>query len=278
MKGKCINYIEISFTKPLAQSLWSFDEEQLTILIHGIEDILDIDSLKIEQIIQDQNSVFYQSGNQQAESVISHHFDLYYEDNLIGKLAVSASLNKIYNQLLKKSSLILFIQFLKTIIVSACVLLVMYYFLIRHLNFIVNYLRNTSIVSGKLPELRLPGRDSYQSDELDELASSFNSLYQQVSTTLIEREKFTELLQDERDFSDTVIETMSSLLVCTDKNVVIQRFNIAVEQLLMLQGEQIKWQQLFTIIEETDKLSEALYLGKLTKEGVVKSKNSRWRD
>ncbi|MEM5550317.1 ATP-binding protein [Pseudoalteromonas neustonica] len=247
-----LSYIDISFTKPLAQSLWNFDEEQLTILIHGVEDIPDIDSLKIEQIIQGERMTFYDSGIDDSSSVLAESFTLYYEETLVGELHVSASLTKVYGELLRKSVLILFIQFIKTIIVSACVLLVMYYLLIRHLNFIVNFLRSTPFVPGSVPELRLPGREKCQhdkADELDELASAFNRLHQEISSTMNERQKIIELLQDEQDFSETVIETMSSLLVCTDENFVIQRFNKAVEQVLAMENTQIKgqlWQQLFT--------------------------------
>ncbi|MCQ8879140.1 ATP-binding protein [Pseudoalteromonas shioyasakiensis] len=260
-----LNYIDISFTKPLAQSLWSFDEEQLTILIHSIEDIPDIDSLKIKQIVQGKESTFYQSGESIAGSVIAQNFSLFYDETLVGELHVSASMSKVYGQLLRKSALILLIQFFKTIIVSACVLLVMYYILIRHLNFIVNYLRNTSFISGEVPKLCLPRGNNNQNDELDELASSFNGLYQKISSTMVERQRFTELLQDERDFSDTVIETMSSLLVCTDENLVIQRLNIAVEQLLLMQDEQIKgqkWPQLFTHNGDFERLNGHFLSGK----------------
>ena len=263
-----LNYIDISFTKPLAQSLWSFDEEQLTILIHGIEDIPDIDSLKIKQIVQGEESIFYQSGKLVGGSVIAQNFDLYYDGILVGELQASASLSKVYSQLIRKSALILLIQFFKTVIVSACVLLVMYYILIRHLNFIVNYLRNTSFVSGEVPKLCLPRDNNKQSDELDELASSFNGLYQKISTSMLERQKSIELLQDERDFSDTVIETMSSLLVCTDENLVIQRLNIAVEQLLLMEDGQIKgqqWQHLFTQNDDFEKVNAHFLSGKQQK-------------
>ena len=128
-----------------------------------------------------------------------------------------------------------------------------------------------------MPELRLPGREKCQhdkADELDELASAFNRLHQEISSTMNERQKVIELLQDEQDFSETVIETMSSLLVCTDENFVIQRFNKAVEQVLAMENTQIKgqlWQQLFTQNRDFKNVSDKFLSSR--KQHVIQLKN-----
>jgi nitrate/nitrite-specific signal transduction histidine kinase len=76
---------------------------------------------------------------------------------VVGKLFVAASLEQVYQRLIEKSVLILVSQTIKTLVVSFCILVIIYYLVIRHINRIVSYAQKLSL-DRLAVELTLEGR------------------------------------------------------------------------------------------------------------------------
>lgn len=64
---------------------------------------------------------------------------------MVGKLFVAATLEQVYQRLIEKSVLILVSQTIKTLVVSLCILVIIYYLVIRHINRIVSYAQKLSL-------------------------------------------------------------------------------------------------------------------------------------
>lgn len=76
---------------------------------------------------------------------------------MVGKLFVAATLEQVYQRLIEKSVLILVSQTIKTLVVSLCILVIIYYLVIRHINRIVSYAQKLSL-DRLAVELTLEGR------------------------------------------------------------------------------------------------------------------------
>ncbi len=76
---------------------------------------------------------------------------------MVGKLFVAASLEQIYQRLIEKSVLIMVSQTIKTLVVSFCILIIIYYLVVRHLNRIANYAQKFNLDRLAI-ELTLEGR------------------------------------------------------------------------------------------------------------------------
>ena len=132
MVESSLNQIEASFLQPIASSLWNLDEEQIQVQLEGIMNLPSMQFVEVKEAMGD-NEVRLQSLGKELPSYdISREFDLVYQGEKVGKLFVASSLEMIYHRLMEKSIIILVSQTIKTLVVSFCILLIIYYKVIRH--------------------------------------------------------------------------------------------------------------------------------------------------
>jgi len=230
-----IQQIESSFLQPMAASLWNLDEEQIQIQIEGIMNLSDMQYVLIHEVLDNTEVPLVEQGELKDKFDISRKFDLTYQGENVGTLFVAASLDKVYNRLIEKSLLILVSQTIKTMVVSICILFIIYYIVIRHVNRIALYTRNIKLSSHN-EDLVLEGRRHKRSksggnleelDELDELVYLLNKMQRRIVAELTDKEIAIEALQQERDFSATIINSSSTVICCLDKDFRISTINPA---------------------------------------------------
>ncbi|WP_019613604.1 ATP-binding protein [Psychromonas ossibalaenae] len=264
-----IDQIESSFLQPMAASLWNLDEEQIQIQIEGIMNLSDMQYVLIHEVLGNTEVPLIEQGTLKEKFDISKKFDLTYQGEVVGTLFVAASLEKVYDRLIEKSLLILVSQTIKTMVVSICILFIIYYMVIRHVNKIALYTRNIKL-STHNKDLILDGRNhhiSSSSDELDELVYLLNKMQKRIVAELTDKEIAIEELQQERDFSATIINSSSTVICCLDSNFKISTINPAAVILTGYSQEELNqknWLDIFVLEDRKEEL-----LNKLTQNEAI---------
>lgn len=258
-----IEQIESSFLQPMAASLWNLDEEQIQIQVEGIMNLSDMQYVLIHEVLGDKKVPLIEQGTYANEFDISKQFTLIYQGEVVGKLFVAASLDKVYSHLIDKSLLILVSQTIKTMVVSICILLIIYYMVIRHINKIALYTRNIQLNSHNQDLIleRRPHPLSKSNDELDELVYLLNKMQRRIVDELTDKEIAIDQLQQERDFSATIINSSSTIICCLDKDFRISTINPAAVILTGYSQEEFikkSWLDMFVSEDRRSELLEKL--------------------
>lgn len=262
MVESSLNQIEASFLQPIASSLWNLDEEQIQVQLEGIMNLPSMQFVEVKEAMGD-NQVRLQSLGKELPSYdISREFDLVYQGEKVGKLFVASSLEMIYHRLLEKSVIIMVSQTFKTLVVSFCILLIFYYKVIRHLNRIASYTETFSLGHLETPlELENRPRDLAKLDELDLLVNSINRMRISLADEFASRQLMTEKLQQERDFSTTLINSSTLVICCLDTDLRIVTVNPAAVLLTgYVQQEMLglPWLDRFVSVDERELLAKEL--------------------
>ncbi|WP_108652621.1 ATP-binding protein [Dongshaea marina] len=258
-----IAQIEASFLQPIAASLWNLDEEQVQMQIEGIMNLPNMQYVMVKEILGNTEVPLISQGVEKKKYDISHEFDLIYQGEMVGKLFVAASLEEIYQRLLEKSVLILVSQTIKTLVVSICIILIIYSLIVRHLNKMANFTSNFNL-DHLDQELLLDGRSKklpHKYDELDMLASTLNQMRTTIQVELEARQKAVEQLQQERDFSATIINSSNLVISCLEPDLSIASINPAAVLLTGYLKEEMlskNWLDLFVTKEMRDELAVEL--------------------
>jgi PAS domain S-box-containing protein len=263
-----INQIESSFLQPMAASLWNLDEEQIQIQIEGIMNLSDMQYVLIHEVLGNSEVPLVEQGALKEKFDISKKFNLTYQGEIVGTLFVAASLDKVYDRLIEKSLLILVSQTIKTMVVSICILFIIYYMVIRHINKIALYTRNIKFKRYN-KDLILDSRKSTQNDELDELVYLLNKMQKRIIDELTDKETAIIELQQERDFSATIINSSSTIICCLDRDYRVATINPAAVILTGYSQEELNkknWLDIFVLPDRREEL-----LGKLNQNESLQS-------
>ncbi|TNI87284.1 ATP-binding protein [Aeromonas sobria] len=223
-----IGQIEASFLQPIAASLWNLDEEQVKVQIEGIMNLPNMQFVMVKEMLGNSEVPLLTQGVERESYDISREFNLTYQGEIVGKLFVAASLEQIYQRLIEKSVLIMVSQTIKTLVVSFCILIIIYYLVVRHINRIANYAQKFNLDRLDM-ELELEGRPQprQKMDELDTLVSTLNQMRTRLRDELVARHQAVEQLQQERDFSATLINSANMIICCMEPNLTIASINPA---------------------------------------------------
>ena len=257
-----IGQIEASFLQPISASLWNLDEEQVKVLIEGIMNLPNMQFVMVKEMLGNSEVPLLTQGVEQPQYDISREFTLSYQGEVVGKLFVAASLEQVYQRLIEKSVLILVSQTIKTLVVSFCILVIIYYLVIRHINRIVSYAQKLSL-DRLAVELTLEGRPLPRKspDEFDTLAATLNQMRTRLNDEFTARHQAADQLQQERDFSATLINSANMVICCMEPDLNIASINPAAILLTGYHHQELlqhNWLDLFVSKEQRDELAATL--------------------
>jgi len=258
-----INQVESSFLQPLAMSIRSLDKDQVDAQTQKIINLPYIQYVKVYEVVGKTEVLMTHLGVIKEDFDISKKFDLVYQGQIVGSLFVAASLEDIYDNLIEKSVLILTNQAIKTLFIAFCILLIIHHTVIRHINKIGIYTRNIQLSSNN-KMLTLDGRNQHisdTSDELDELVYLLNKMQKRIVAELTDKEIAIAELQQERDFSATIINASSTIICCLDAEFKIATINPAAVILTGYFQEELQnkyWIDVFVLKQHRAELQEKL--------------------
>ena len=177
--GTQFSLIESGYIASINQSIWVYDKTQTLLQLDGILNLPDIGYTSIALT----EGEHYERGNEIKKNFMIKKIPLTYmhafEEIPLGELTVVADLNKLYQQLIDKTIVILFSQAIKTFLTSFFILFLFQRLVTRHLEQIAKYTKSLRIDS-KPEHLNLDKVISTSKhDELDNLTEAINTMQEQ---------------------------------------------------------------------------------------------------
>jgi diguanylate cyclase (GGDEF)-like protein/PAS domain S-box-containing protein len=172
--------IESGYVASITQSIWVYDKKQTLLQLDGILNLPDIEYTAIDLL----DGEHYERGNKINKNLIKREIPLTYIHNSekikLGELSIVADLNKLYQQLIDKTIVILFSQAIKTFLTSFFILFLFQRLVTRHLEYIAKYTKFLK-VDTKPEHLSLNKFSSKSTrDELDNLTEAINIMQDQI--------------------------------------------------------------------------------------------------
>jgi len=207
-----IDQVKISTLASITQSLWSFDQEQLSIQIDSLLDVEDVVQVQVswrdwngrERIRVASRQVTQQDIEAQPNQYLIRSYPLVYEDATVtseqlGTLVIAASLENIYERLWDRTFFIVAIQGIKTIFIALFIIWLVHRLLTRHMDTIAQYTRQLHLDNLTVP-LRLNRvKPDHQPDELDNVTNAINHMRETLLDDIKQRHAIELALLSERE-------------------------------------------------------------------------------
>ncbi len=232
-----LEQIERTHMANLTSQVWLLESEGLLITAVGLLDLPNINYIAIYS----GQDILLERGNDNSENTIVKNFPLTHihngESKLIGKMVIKATLDDIYQNVIDRALLIVFINTVKTFIVSLLILFVFYFLISRHLNDIANFVQQMDInhFESKFSYRRRPNSAKSQ-DELDILNTTFFKMLNKLNAITIELEE--------------TINSMVDAVVVIGEDCKILTFNPAAEKLFGYSYAEVKGKSVITLIPD----------------------------
>jgi PAS domain S-box-containing protein len=217
VKGQ-MNQIKTLSLHSLTENLWDLYEKQIKMQLADLIQLSDIAYLEIRS----KGQVVASAGTRTSQNVISQTLPMIYtrEDEKIpiGELLMIATLERIYQELLDKTLIILISNTVKTFLVSIFMFFTFQHFFIKHLIKISQHLQR--ITPDNLDTLlTLDGRT--HNDELQQLVTNINEMGVKLNETTVSKEA----LQFNNALLSTQQETSLDGILVVDEQGKIISFN-----------------------------------------------------
>lgn len=167
--------IHTSHVSALTQSLWTTNETEIALQLHGI-----VTAPFIEYAaIVDGDNVLFESGRRISKATVEEKIPLVHQQqgraHPLGNLVVVASLDAVYHRLAEVAVDILISNTAAILALALITFIVFYREVTRHLLATTVYLRNFD-VAHPAPALQLARQTPAKPDELDELVAALNAM------------------------------------------------------------------------------------------------------
>ncbi|HEB96976.1 MAG TPA: EAL domain-containing protein [Sedimenticola thiotaurini] len=171
--------------KVLEENLWMLNLNSIELMLDGILQDKDIVFL---EITDEKGDVLVARGrkpdkNYRTRSITLHHF----ADGKkipLGTLTIVSTLDNIYNDLLNTVGYILVTQTIKTFVVSAFIIFIVWFLISRHLTTIQQYTNNMRLGRPR-KELKLARKENHwtRDDEFSVLVEAFNRMRKEINAS-----------------------------------------------------------------------------------------------
>ncbi len=179
-----IGLIEISYLDGVANSLWTFDDQQLEILLDGIVKFRDV----VYASVSANGELVLQAGELKENNVVKkdHELSRIHDGQIVplGVLRVVADLQGVYDRVIDRLWVILVSNGIKTFSVAVFVFVVFQYVVTRHLKRIASFARD--LAHERLDEpLVMAGvpNQGARDDEIGQLVSAINEMRGNLSSS-----------------------------------------------------------------------------------------------
>lgn len=188
--------IEAGYLESLAASLWRLDQDQIGIQLDGMMKLPDIGYVAITEIVGGKTMAVFSRGQDRDDYPIVKKHQLYYNQTLVGTLDIKASLDNVYDRLLKRALVILGSQAVKTFFVSICILFIVQYLVVRHLNTLSAFTRRLHLDNlDEQLDLNKPSPGPERADSIDQLAHTLTAMRDNIRLQLSDKKKAQEQLE-----------------------------------------------------------------------------------
>ena len=207
-----LKQVESSYLHSITNSLWVTDDELLHIQLEGIMRLPDMQFIEVRKGTE----VLQAIGTPQSESIIEQTIPLIYDYNgrdvHLGELHVVASLKGVYARILDRVLVILGIQTIKTFLVSLFIFIIFYLLVGRYIFYMASFVESIRFESMDQP-LHLDRKPKKKKpDELDQLATAFNRMRENLARDVIRREIAEKELRESEERYRSLVENQTELV------------------------------------------------------------------
>ena len=215
-----LDQVRKSTLPSIAKSLWAFDKEQLIVQIQSVLQVKDVSSVKViwkdwndsQQMITagpsdntgvdkaDSPQGFYNIATRVKEYPLLYKEEGDSEEQVLGQLLITTSLEGIYGKLWERAKFIAALQGTKTIIISLFILWLLSRLMTRHLETIGRYARTLNLDNLTTPlQLDRSPLTQNRTDELDNIVNGFNQMRESLLEDIRQRHKMEKALLAEKE-------------------------------------------------------------------------------
>lgn len=210
-----LSLVKSSYVAPIENSMWEYNEKQVSISLKGIINLPDIEYVKIV----DAGKVLFFEGQRKSTATISKTITLRHNTDKLGELTVVASTEQAMERAKQQIVIITFSQLLKTLITSFFILILVKLLITRHIVSISKFFLEKKLDT-KAKTISLDRTFEFhhdEEDELDQLVNSVNLIMHEVDTEFTKRKRAeTELLNLNKSL-ETKVENKTKQLVESKK-------------------------------------------------------------
>ncbi len=196
--------IQETYVPAIASSHFFLDTGQTNILLEGITLLPDIDYVELDDDSATDSGPVYTMGSKTARNHSHRSFDLLYSydgtERQVGTLQVYASLSNIADRTCSRAVTLLATNTAAILIVSLSILLMLDFFVIRHLRTISREVRSISFSQKESRTISLSRPHQNKRDELDDIVDAVNKMQFRM------RESFDHLKKSEHELENSVHE------------------------------------------------------------------------
>ncbi len=214
--NKDMQTIQDSFLRPLSNSIWNLDKDQVLVQLNGALKMRDLIYLEVEELADDLPRSLARVGEKRSTNVLSQQYPLIYDNGRVnvevGRLYATFTLDGVHERLQNKVLLILGTQFVKTFLVSLCILAIIHLLITRHLHTLAQFASSIDFTNLAM-RLRLQrNHNREEKDELDKVVDSFNELQDKLSVHLQERLAAEQALKEHKARLEDIVEQRTAAL------------------------------------------------------------------
>lgn len=214
--------IERSTLDALANSVWSYNETQIQLTLHGLLQARDVQHVEVRA---GRNEV-YSAGQLSHGRVLTREFELREPTGSrapLGTLRVQVSLDGVYQRLLERGMILLAAESAKAFLIALVILVLVNRWVTRHLERMAGHTRELMSLDrlGREP-LQLQ-RSARRGDELDQVASALNEMSDALAKELgrrsaadAERERLFDAYEQNRWLLQSIIDNTPALVFVRD--------------------------------------------------------------
>jgi PAS domain S-box-containing protein len=211
-----LDQIDRSYKQSMVNNLWTSDIEQLRVQLQGI---LDLPDMQLLRIVKDNDTII--SLGVQGDHTVERSYPLNYSfkgKNIeLGVLHAYANLDAVYSRLLRKTSLILVTQGVKTFLVSFFLFFLFYLLIGRHLEKLAVYAKGLTLDSlDNSITLERNKKDASPPDELDAVVDAINDMRINLIKDIDARLQVEKALSENEKLLSAVIEGTSDAIFLKD--------------------------------------------------------------
>ncbi|WP_339806572.1 EAL domain-containing protein [uncultured Marinobacter sp.] len=244
-----LSVIRTSYASSLSRSLWALDQNLLQTQMEGILSLPDIVYLRLR--IYPDSEIVLGKRPAREQTTKTRTYELSHSGPggaKLGQLEVTASLERVYQDLRRKIGVILTTQFFKVFFISVLIVWIFRQLVTRHLSTMSNYAREFSVSSLDRPlVLDRPDTQRHRKDELGQVTEAFNQMRVRLNAD------FARQSRDEaeiRKLSKAVEQSPSSVMIC-DRQWHIEFVNQKFTQLTGFRAEEVLGNQPGAMLENS---------------------------
>ncbi|RJG01790.1 EAL domain-containing protein [Noviherbaspirillum sedimenti] len=238
----------------LANALWTFDEGQIKIIMHGILQVPDVQYVEVRT----SDGEFYRAGNP-AENApsISRSFPIIYAPNgqMLGTMKIDATPTGIYQRIVERIQIIAGTHAVRMLVVAIAFLFVFRRLVARHLDRMAGYARQFRLDRLNVPLTLNRPVSPHAPDELEQVVNGVNEMRETLLQEMSRRAHLANELTLERNLLATILNTTGALIILADTAGRIARLNQAAARACGYSEEEIAgtflWEVFFLPNEAT---------------------------